>query len=109
MNVRIANLSDAETISKLAHEIWPHTYRDIVSAAQIEFMLEKAYTVTAIETQMQEGQVFFILDADAVAKGFASVSKEIEDTYKICIIVVPITFGSMLKKRQASLSIILFK
>ncbi|WP_017260281.1 GNAT family N-acetyltransferase [Pedobacter arcticus] len=83
MNVRIANLSDAETIAKLAREIWPRTYADIISTEQIAFMLEKSYTVTSLEKQLLEGHTFFILESDAVALGFASVTQEIEDTYKL--------------------------
>ncbi len=83
MEIRFANLSDAEIISKLANEVWPLTYKDILSAEQIQFMLEKSYTINSIEKQMKEAHIFFILELEKITKGFASVTLEVEDIYKL--------------------------
>ncbi len=74
MEVRLAEISDLKSISKLANEIWPLVYFDIISDEQISLMLAQFYTVDAIKQQVAEGHVFFILEHDGLAQGFASIS-----------------------------------
>jgi GNAT superfamily N-acetyltransferase len=83
MEVRFANFEDASLIGNLAHEIWPVAYEDVISAEQISFMLEQSYSISAIESQMKEGHLFFILESDAIVQGFASVTKESQAVYKL--------------------------
>jgi len=83
MAVRFATKADAEIISKLANQIWPVTYNGVISEEQIAFMLEQSYTVLAIENQIKDRQLFFILESDSVAQGFAGLTKESEETYKL--------------------------
>ncbi len=83
MEVRFANFEDAGLIVKLAHEIWPVVYVDVISNEQISFMLEQSYSISAIENQMKEGHLFFILESDSVAQGFASITKESNEIYKL--------------------------
>jgi hypothetical protein len=45
MNVLISPVTsaDIEPVIALARLVWQHTYRDIISQAQIDFMLEQRY------------------------------------------------------------------
>ncbi len=83
MEIKIASFEDAETISKLANEIWPATYADILSGEQICFMLAQSYTTSAIEEQMKTGHLFFLLETDGLLRGFASIAKHTESAFKL--------------------------
>jgi ribosomal protein S18 acetylase RimI-like enzyme len=79
MSLRLepATPADAPRIHALAHRIWWAHYPGIVSDAQITYMLERGYSVPALEQQMAEGQQFFLLfDAASPldALGYISLS-----------------------------------
>lgn len=61
VHLRLATPADAPTIHALAHRIWWAHYPDIVTPAQIEFMLERGYSEPALIQQMAEGQVFHLV------------------------------------------------
>ena len=83
IKIRKATLNDVPTITKLAEEIWWPTYAKVISAEQISFMLGEMYSAEALTTQMENGHGFLILTVDAIAKGYASFSKQDETTYKL--------------------------
>ena len=63
MNYRIvaATPDDYETIRKIAHATWPDTFGDILTGAQIDYMLRLMYSREAIERQVADGHVFHLL------------------------------------------------
>ncbi|MEM6770096.1 MAG: GNAT family N-acetyltransferase [Bacteroidota bacterium] len=63
MNYRIvsATPSDYATIRKIAHATWPDTFGDILTGAQIDYMLRMMYSEAAITEQAAKGHVFKIL------------------------------------------------
>ena len=84
MEIIAANLLDVETIKNLATEIWPIAYKNVITDEQIAFMLEKGYSVSSIQQQMQDGHVFLIIKENGVSQGFASFSPtEKLQTYKL--------------------------
>ena len=74
MLIRKANSTDIPLISSLANEIWWPTYSGVISDEQITFMLEKIYSVEALQSQIAEGITFLIVERDAVPVGFAAYS-----------------------------------
>jgi diamine N-acetyltransferase len=71
--IRPATLDDIPTIQQIAADTWPIAYGEIISSAQISYMLEMMYSTSALTTQMTtRGHHFLlaILNSDAV--GFAS-------------------------------------
>jgi ribosomal protein S18 acetylase RimI-like enzyme len=64
-------------------EVWPQTYAPILSAEQIDYMLEKMYSVEALQKQMTEGQQFLIVYNAAHPIGFASYSQAASGLYKL--------------------------
>ena len=74
MVIRQANLSDIPTISRLAHQIWWPTYSGVISDEQIIFMLEKIYSEQALQSQMEEGVTFLIVERNDLPVGFAAYS-----------------------------------
>lgn len=60
-------------IRQLAYEIWPIAYKDILSEAQLHYMLEKFYAVYNLENLLiHESQVFMLLESENKNIGFAS-------------------------------------
>jgi GNAT superfamily N-acetyltransferase len=47
-----------------AFPIWREHYTPIIGAAQVEYMLRKFQTAHAIEEQIREGYLYFLLQAD---------------------------------------------
>jgi predicted N-acetyltransferase YhbS len=82
MTIRIAEPSDAPLIEALATRIWWAHYPEIVSGEQISYMLERGYSVPALQQQMAEGQVFRIVYSDSGdAIGYISVSCKAPGSY----------------------------
>lgn len=69
-----AKPADAQTIHTLVHQIYYPTYKDILSKDQIEFMLDKSYTIEAIQASMASNQDFYLLQNDQEFLGFMALS-----------------------------------
>ena len=76
-SIRIATTADIPLIRELTFNVWPQTYADLLSKAQIEYMLEMMYSVASLEKQMKEDCRFIIVNDEAEPVGFASY-QEIE-------------------------------
>jgi GNAT superfamily N-acetyltransferase len=85
MIIKKATIDDIETIQKLAANIWPVAYKEILSAAQLDYMLQKFYSVEALQDQMlTKGHQFYVLINDSNDNiGFAAVSAENAHTFKL--------------------------
>lgn len=64
---------DAESISALAREIWERHYADIISTAQIEYMLRQRYEPELIRAELKRHDLWWekLLVGDRIA-GFSS-------------------------------------
>ncbi len=80
--IRPATETDASLIRHLAHEIWPIAYREILSPAQLAYMLHLFYSEESLQKQMAEGQHFFLLYAPE-AVGFAATGPVDEGHWKL--------------------------
>ena len=62
-NYRIvkATADDFETIRRIAHTTWPPTFKDIMSGAQLDYMLHMMYRQEALEEQVATGHQFLLL------------------------------------------------
>ncbi|MFA7358202.1 MAG: GNAT family N-acetyltransferase [Bacteroidales bacterium] len=74
--LRKAAIDDAPLLNQLAREVFPLTYRDILSPEQNEFMFEWMYAVDNIRQQMLEGHCYFILEDEDQACGYMSIQQE---------------------------------
>jgi ribosomal protein S18 acetylase RimI-like enzyme len=73
---RPAERADLPTIAGLAQEIWREHYPGIISAEQIEYMLERLYARGALEAQWAAGRRFWLATFDTAAAGYAAASVE---------------------------------
>jgi ribosomal protein S18 acetylase RimI-like enzyme len=73
--IRFATTDDINTIGYLAQQIWPGTYGNILTEAQLQYMMHLIYSPESLENQMLEkDHSFLILEADEQPVGFASFS-----------------------------------
>jgi ribosomal protein S18 acetylase RimI-like enzyme len=78
--IRQATLSDLETIIEIAKKTWWATYSPILEEEQIEFMLNKIYSVENISAQLEhETQSYLLLIEDDKPVAFAGYSPRDED------------------------------
>jgi len=84
--IRQATPSDLETIIEIAEKTWWATYSPILEKEQIEFMLNKIYSVENISAQLGHGtQTYLLLIEDGKPVAFAGYSPREEDSeiYKL--------------------------
>jgi diamine N-acetyltransferase len=74
-----ADASCIPVIKQLAHLTWPVTYQNIISAAQINYMLQLFYDEAALQNQMEQGHQFILAIKNGEAIGFASYSPKEND------------------------------
>lgn len=62
-NYRIVDTTPADyaTIRNIAHATWPDTFGDILSEAQIDYMLKLMYSIEELAKQVEKGVVFKML------------------------------------------------
>ncbi|MEN9569830.1 MAG: hypothetical protein RL172_1061 [Bacteroidota bacterium] len=61
-------------IQNLANITWPVTYGDILTPAQLDYMMELMYSKAALQKQMQSGQQFILAQEQDKFVAFASYS-----------------------------------
>lgn len=57
-------------VHNLAHDIWPHTFKDILSGDQIAYMLDWMYDVNTLQEQALTGTIYFVVEEYGRPKGF---------------------------------------
>ena len=68
----VCNREQLSIVRELAYVIWPSTYGNILSNAQLDYMLATFYSIANLEKQMNNGQVFELLFEDTNAIGFVA-------------------------------------
>ncbi len=80
MLIQNAGLQDLHVIHTLAHQIWPVTYAEILSPDQLSYMLDKIYSLSSLQHQLNILHHNFILVLDDTKPvAFASYSHEEAD------------------------------
>ncbi len=72
MTILEAKKEQLSIIKDLAFLIWPIAYGKILSKNQLDYMLDKFYSISFLENQMNTGQIFLLAENDGVFNGFAS-------------------------------------
>jgi ribosomal protein S18 acetylase RimI-like enzyme len=72
--LRKAKERDIPSIQALVKKTWPIAYKEMISAEQIEYMLEKMYNTGELLEQLQKGHVFLIASKEEDDLGFAGFS-----------------------------------
>ena len=82
--IRKATLDDISLINELAWIVFPHTYKELLTEGQIEYMMDWMYSETNLRKQMTEdGHIYFIAYKDEEPAGYLSIQPEGEHTYHL--------------------------
>ena len=83
MPIRAIDSSEVTIIRELAHQIWPHTFGEILSKEQIAYMLNWMYSLETLSKQLSEGHHFFLYEEHGVPLGFMGI--ELFDDFSVKI------------------------
>lgn len=76
MNIRKATENDLPVIRQIAGLTFPVTYRDILTAGQIDYMMRWMYSRSSLQRQFREGHVFFLAEDGDSPAGYVSIQPE---------------------------------
>ncbi|THU39454.1 GNAT family N-acetyltransferase [Niastella caeni] len=75
ITIRLANVDDLPTIERLAREIWPVTYGEILSPEQLAYMLDLIYNNAVLRDQLlNQHHTFLIAELEGKPVAFAVFS-----------------------------------
>ena len=73
--IRKATTADCALIQKLAQQIFPVTYKDILTPEQTDYMMEWMYSITNLHKQMEEEGLDIHIGYRIPTEGKQSISK----------------------------------
>lgn len=82
-NIRKATKDDSDLIYSLASRVFAHTYREILSPEQLDYMLDWMYAPANTRRAMDRGHVYFILSNEDGDCGYASVERQDTDLFHL--------------------------
>ena len=94
--IRNATLDDCELINRLAWEVFPETYKAILTREQIDYMMEWMYSLDALKRQMTvENHVYLLAYDGTQCVGYVSVRPDGDDVFHLeKIYVLPAMQGT---------------
>lgn len=83
LSIRPASEEDCGLIRRMAEEVFPATYRDILTPAQLDYMMEWMYSDESLREQFRAGHVWFIASSDGEPCGYLSVERQGEELFHL--------------------------
>lgn len=74
-----ARSSDFKLIQTIAYRTWPETYGGILSKKQLEFMLDKFYSLQNLQLNVKQNQLFYIINDNEIPLGFLGIQHHFEE------------------------------
>ena len=93
MDIRLATEIELPILESLAREIWPHTYSDIITKEQMDFMLNWMYSKETLIKQRKAGHEFYILQKDSTDIGFLAIEQAGDELKVNKVYVLPTSQG----------------
>lgn len=82
--IRIATINDILLIRHLAEQVFPETYKHIITPAQCDYMMDMMYSETSLLRQMtEERHIYQLLAIDGEPAGYVSVQPIEADVYEL--------------------------
>ena len=90
--IRKATVADCELIHKMAKEVFPATYKEILSPEQLDYMMDWMYAPSNVRKQMEEeGHVYSIAYKENEPCGYVSIQQQEKDVFHLQkIYVLPV-------------------
>lgn len=84
LKIRKATTDDIKLIHEMAWKIFPETYKDILTPAQSDYMMDWMYSFNNLHKQMEEdGHVYLLAYRDDQCIGYVSVQPQGENLYHL--------------------------
>ena len=83
LTIRQASETDCPLIRRMAEEAFPATYREILTPAQLDYMMEWMYSDASLREQFRAGYVWFIASSDGEPCGYLSVERQGETLFHL--------------------------
>ena len=64
MKLVLCKIEQIKVVIDLTNKIWPVAYGEILSKAQLDYMIDKFYNETALRELIQKGHVFYLAQDD---------------------------------------------
>ena len=82
--IRKATTADIPLINNLAKQVFPETYKNILSQEQIDFMMDWMYSPESLRKQMEEeGHTYYIAYEECEAAGYVSIQPLDKDLFEL--------------------------
>ena len=79
-----ATLADLPLRNELASIVFPHTYKELLTPGQIDYMMDWMYSPTNLEKQMTEnGHIYYLAFQGDEPAGYLSIQPEDEHIYHL--------------------------
>ena len=93
LTIQKVTVADCELINKMAGEVFPATYKEILSPEQLDYMMDWMYAPENIRKQMEEeGHVYFIAYKEGKPCGYVSVQQQEKDIFHLQKILSSLIF-----------------
>lgn len=76
MTIRKATQEDLQQIQDMAQVVFRQTYKEILSAEQMEYMMDMMYSSPNLIKQLEEGHHYYIASEDDVSLGYVSIQAD---------------------------------
>ena len=97
-----ATTEDLKHVQAIAHQTWPHTFGNILSPKQIDYMLNWMYDLKMLEKQqLEQGHTFLLAEEEGKKLGFTGfqIDQEPGKTKIHKIYILPETQGKGIGKK----------
>ncbi len=78
-----ATKKDIPLLHELGDRIFRQTYRTMLSQEQIEYMIDWMYSEKNLEKQMDNNNVFYIVECDGVPCGYIGIENEADGRFHL--------------------------
>ena len=78
ISIRKTSPPDFPIIQSIAYQTWPETYGQILSKAQLNFMLDKFYALDFLKLNSDNNQLFYIIEENQKPIGFIGIEHNFE-------------------------------
>ncbi len=100
MEIMRVGADELPEIERIAYQTWPDTYGNILSAEQLEYMLNRFYNVETLHERLEAGSLFHIIRENDSILGFSEI--RCNEKEKLCklhkLYVLPETQGKSIGK-----------
>lgn len=100
-SIRKATTNDIPLIHEMAWVVFPHTYKEILTPEQIDYMMEWMYSEDSLHKQMEkDGHIYYLAFKEDEPAGYLSIQPEGEHVFHLQKIYVLPSFQGMRLGKQ---------